>query len=94
MEHHKYLVFQNDYIQAKRCVSVSPHVMGLLSLLVAFGFMASVVAVAKVTIVFLWLMGITNAVVGLVGADDIVTAWEKGEGRWYRRAGENETLWE
>jgi hypothetical protein len=56
--------------------------------------MASIVAVAKATITFLWFVGIANAVVGLVGAEDVVKAWEKGEGRWYRRAGKNETLWE
>lgn len=84
----------NPYIHAKRCVSVSQHVIGALSLFMAFGLMASVVVVAKATIALLWVMGIANALVGLVGADDMVTAWEKGEGRWYRRASEKETLWE
>lgn len=87
-------VSPKDYLQAKRCIAVSPHIIGALTLLAAIGLMTTIVTIAKSTIVLCWIVGVVYAVLGVVGAEDVVIAWEKGEGRWYRRARDGETVWE
>ncbi len=87
-------ISQNDYIQAKRCIAITPHIIGALCLIAAFVLMTSVVMIAKSTAILCWIVGVVYAVLGAVGAEDMVIAWEKGEGRWYRRAHEGEIILE
>ncbi len=85
-------IFLSDYEEAIRCLAALPHIIGGTSLFAAVGLMTSIVAIAKSTIVLCWLLGVGYAVLGYIGAEDIVTAWERGEGWWYRRGRDDEEL--